>query len=641
MSLKHLFSAIALGKVEIKNRIAMAPMGLGNFSPDGSVDDRTLAYVEARSRGGAGLIISESVNVSKHQKPNLLGAYDDRFIPGLSKYADTVHKHDAKAFLQIGMLGGKYDSCGYAPSAIDSPLYLSRPKELTTSQVREVIDEFVEAARRARKAGFDGVELHGAHSYLVGEFISPHFNRRDDEYGGDFERRMRFPTTIVQGIKNVCGDDFPIGFKFSAWEEVPNGVDHELALRIAQRMVDEGVAYIHTQTTAYYPPLATPSRYPTMPPMYVPRNTLLELAERVKRKIRKVPVVAAGGIVDPHDADNMIALRKADMVALGRALLADAEWPNKAEKGKRIRPCIRCNVCHYEAVCLQRHAVCSVNPYLVHELEGSFDIAKKRKKVAVVGAGPAGIVAALTASRRGHDVILCEKENRVGGLLTAASIPEFKADVRALLEYYRGEIKDSRVRVKLNTNVTPDMVLQLRPDALIIAVGAPPVRPDTLGIDRGNVTTAEEALRNPGRVKGKNVAVLGGGTVGCEMALYLAEKGKRVVIVELLDNLLATEEIKNNTVVLEHLLEKSRVRAYTRSKVVEIAIKEMWIITDREKMRRIPADTVVLALGRKPNLNLIEGLRQCCLETYLIGDSVKQGGIFEAVHDADRIGRLL
>jgi len=641
MTLEHLFSPIMLGKVEIKNRIAMAPMALGNFSPDGSVDDKTLAYVQVRSRGGAGLIISESVNVSKYQKPNLLGAYDDRFIPGLSKYADTVHKHDAKAFLQIGMLGGKYDSCGYAPSAIDSPLYLSRPKEFTTGQVEEVVGEFVEAGRRARKAGFDGVELHGAHSYLVGEFISPHFNRRDDEYGGDFEGRMRFPTTIVQGIREVCGDDFPVGFKFSAWEEIPNGVNHELALRIAQRMVDEGVAYIHTQTTAYYPPLATPSRYPTMAPMYVPRNTLLELAQRIKKKIHKVPVMAAGGIVDPHDADNMIAERKADMVALGRALLADPEWPNKAKKGKRIRPCIRCNVCHYEVVCVQRQAACSVNPYLARELEESLGVAKNRKRVAVVGAGPAGIVAALTASKRGHNVILCEKENRVGGLLTAGSMPPFKADLKRLLEYYQGEIKDSHVEVKLNTNVAPDMVRQLRPDTLIVAVGGSPIRPDIPGIDQDNVITAQDALRNPARVKGKNVAVLGGGTVGCETALYLAEKGKRVAIVEMLDKLLATEEIENNSVVLEHLLEESGVRAFVRSKAVEITTKEMWIVTGREKIRRIPAETVVLALGGKPNISLIEGLRQCCSETYLIGDSVKQGRIFEAVHDADRIGRLL
>jgi 2,4-dienoyl-CoA reductase-like NADH-dependent reductase (Old Yellow Enzyme family)/thioredoxin reductase len=630
-----------LGKVEIENRIALAPMGLGVFPPDGAVEDRTLTYVEARSRGGVGLIISEFANVSRYQKLDLLGAYDDGLIRSLSKYAGAVHKHDAKAFLQIGTLGGKYEAGGYAPSAIESPLYLSRPKEFAGAQIREVIQEFTEAGRRAKEAGFDGVELHGAHSYLVGQFMSPYFNRRNDEYGGDFERRMRFPTEIVKGIKKACGKDFPVGLKFSAWEEVPDGINHELALKIAQRMADEGIAYLHTQTTAFFPPLAARSKYPTMPPMYLPRNTLLELAERIKRKIKDVPVLAAGGIVDPKEADKIIADGKADMVVLGRALLADPEWPNKAKEGRRIRPCIRCNVCHHEIVSRQKEAVCSVNPYLLHELEEPLDKAKKPKKVAVVGAGPGGIIAALTASQRGHDVTLYEMQDRVGGLLILASAPSFKIDLKALLEYYQAEIKDSRVKLKLNTKATPDTIRRIEPDALVIAVGSPPVRPEIPGIDRDNVITAEEALQNPQGVKGRNVVVIGGGVVGCETALHLARKSKNVVIVELLEKLLALEENRNNIVVLEELLEKAGVKAYTRSKPVEITSEDVWIVTDGDKMQKIPADATVLAVGRKPDSEFIDALKQSCPESYVIGDSVKEGRIFEAVHDADHVARQL
>jgi len=644
MTLRHLFSPIMLGKVEIENRIALAPMGLGVFPPDGAVQDSTLAYVEARSRGGVGLIISEFANVSKYQKLDMLGAYDDGLIGSLSKYAEAVHKHDAKAFLQIGTLGGKYESGGYAPSAIESPLYLSRPKEFAGDQIREVIQEFTEAGRRAKEAGFDGVELHGAHSYLIGQFMSPHFNRRDDEYGGDFERRMRFPTEILRGIKKACGKDFPVGLKFSAWEEVPNGIDHELALKIAQRMADEGIAYLHTQTTAFFPPIAARSKYPTMPPMYLPRNTLLELAERIKRKIKNVPVLAAGGIVDPKEADKIIADRKADMVVLGRALLADHEWPNKAKEGRRIRPCIRCNVCHHEIVFRQKEAVCSVNPFLLHELEEPLGKVKKPKKVAVVGGGPGGIVAALTASQRGHDVTLYEMRDRVGGLLIPGSAPPFKIDLKALLNYYQAEIKDSQVKVKLNTKVAPDTIQRIRPDALIIAVGAAPTLPKIPGIDEDNVTnvtTPEDALRNPRKIKGKNVVVIGGGVLGCETALHLARKGKNVVIVELLEKLMPTEEIKNNIVVLEELLEKAGVKAYTRSNVVQVTPEDVWIVTDGDKMQKIPADTVLLAVGRKPDSEFIDALKQSCPESYVIGDSVKEGRIFEAVHDADHTARQL
>jgi 2-enoate reductase len=432
-----------------------------------------------------------------------------------------------------------------------------------------------------------------------------------------------------------------VGLKFSAWEEVPNGIDHELALKIAQRMAAEGIAYLHTQTTAFFPPIAARSKYPTMSPMYLPRNTLLELAERIKRKIKNVPVLASGGIVDPREADKIIADGKADMVVLGRALLADHEWPNKAKEGRRIRPCIRCNVCHYEIAGLGKEGVCSVNPHFLHELEEPLGKVKESKKVAVVGAGPGGIIAALTACQRGHEVTLYEKQNRVGGLLILASAPSFKRDLKALLEYYQAEIRDSRVKLKLNTKATPDTIRRVEPDALIIAVGSPPVRPEIPGIDRDNVITAEEALQNPRRVKGKNVVVIGGGVVGCETALHLARKSKNVVIVELLEKLMPLEENRNNIVVLEELLEKAGVKAYTRSKPVEITSEDVWIITDGDKMQKIPADTTVLAIGRKPDSEFIDALKQSCPESYVIGDSVKEGRIFEAVHDADHTARQI
>ena len=631
-----------LGKVRVKNRIVLAPMGVGIRNPDATLPSRILPYLEARAAGGTGLIISEFANVSKYQTTVLLGAYGDRFIPGLTEYANAIHKHDAKVFLQLGTLGGRDDLIGkhrspsYAPSAIESPLYRLPPKELTANQIKEVIGEFIEAGRRAQQADFDGVELHAAHAYLIGQFMSPHFNRRDDEYGGDFERRMRFPTEIFKGIKKTCGKDFPVGLKFSAWEEVPNGIDHELALKIAQRMADEGVAYVHPQS------IADCSQYVSLPSIYSPRNNLVELAENIKRSVRNVPVMAAGGIVDPKEADKIIADGKADMVALGRALLADPDWPNKAREGRRIRPCIRCNVCHREVVLLWKEAVCSVNTHLVRELDEPLHKATMPRTVAVVGAGPAGIVAALTASRRGHDVTLYEMRGEIGGLLVPASAPPFKRDLKALLEYYDDEIRDSRVKLELDTEVTPDVIDQLHPDVLVVAIGARPIRPDIRGIDGDNVVTAEEALQSPDQVDAENVVVIGGGTVGCETAVFFAQRQQKVVVVEALEKLFSLEEIHpSNTLALEEMLEEAGVRTYNGSKVVEISSNDVWIVRSGERLQRLPADLVVLAVGRRPDSGLVDLLKERCPNTYTVGDCVKPARVFEAVHEADRIARLL
>jgi len=250
-------------------------------------------------------------------------------------------------------------------------------------------------------------------------------------------------------------------------------------------------------------------------------------------------------------------------------------------------------------------------------------------------------MAALTASKRGHEVTLYEMRDRVGGLLIPGSAPPFKIDLKALLEYYQAEIRDSRVKLKLNTKITPDIIRRVKPDALIIAVGSPPTRPEIVGIESHNVITAEEAVQNPRRVKGKNVVVIGGGTVGCETALHLARKGKKVVIVELLEKLMPVEENRNNIVVLEELLEKAGIRGYTRSTPVEITSEDVWIVTDGDKMQKIPADTTVLAIGRKPDSEFIDALKQSCPESYVIGDSMKEDRIFEAVHDADHTARQL
>jgi len=617
-------------------------MGTGIYSADGTVADRVLHYLEARSKGGVGLIISEGMKATKYTNYDLmLHCEDDRFIPSMRSYAEAARRYGARVFLQVTAPGGKDSGVGYAPSSIDDAQYSGRPRELTLDQITDIVQDFVNAAVRAQKSGFDGVEVDASTSFLVAQFLSPHFNKRDDDYGGDFERRMRFLVDIVRGIKRHCGHQFPMGVKLGVWEEMPHGIDHELGVKIAQRIAIEGVAYLHPQTTAYYPPVAVRSKYPTMSPMYSPRNTLLSLAENLKRNVRGVPIATVGGILDPREADDIIAREKADMIVIGRAILADPEWAIKAQQGKRIRPCIRCNVCHHEVAALGGEMVCTVNPYLTHEPEEHVTPTLSPKSVAVVGAGPGGIVAALIASRRGHRVRLFEEKSEIGGLLIPGSAPDIKNDLGALLRYYREEIDDSNVQVETNKRVTADLLRQTNPDVLVIAVGARPIRPSIPGADGENVITAVTALNQGDRISGQRVVIIGGGEVGCETAIHLSRRRNQVVIVEILDSLLALADIKNNVVVLEELLEQENVESYTGSKVVEIGRGSVKIIDSAGRPVMLPSDIVVLALGLELDNQSIEQFRASCPKAYLVGDCVEPRRIFEAVHDANRVARLI
>ncbi|MEM2905229.1 MAG: FAD-dependent oxidoreductase [Candidatus Bathyarchaeia archaeon] len=636
-----LLSPIRLGKVEVRNRVALAPMGTGLYNRDGTVTKETIPYIEARAKGGVGLVISQFTQAARYQTFTLMGAFEDRLIPSLRAYADAAHRYGAKVFLQIATMGGADPLGSYAPSALALPWYFVLPRELTKEQVGEVIDDFVQAALRARKAGMDGVELHGAYGYLIAEFISPFSNRRSDEYGGSFEGRMRVPVEIVRGIRRVCGNDFPVGFKFNAYEDVPGGIDLELGVKVAKRMVDEGVVYLHPVPMASKLATLGLSKYPAMPILYQPQEITIPLTEYVKRNTGDIPVIAAGGIKDPGLAEKILASGKADMVALGRALLADPDWVNKTMAGKRICPCIRCNVCHYEAVAKTSKITCTVNPHLMREAEAPHKPAERAKRVMVVGGGPAGITAALAASRRGHKVALYEKAEELGGLLIAGCRPPFKADIRELLNYLRGEIADSNVEVKLGEEVTPEKVEELAPDALIVAIGASQMTPPVKGLNNMKMMHVTEALLNPERV-GKRPLIVGGGATGCEAALYLAQQGREVTIVEKLTELLPLEEMgyKYTTGVLARMLMEAGVRACTNSEVVEVTPSSVLIRFGGMPVE-IPADTIVFAIGLKPEEHVVESLKAACSESYVIGDCASPRRIVDAIHEGDEIGETI
>ena len=458
---KNLFKPIKLsGGIELKNRIVFTSIGIDSYNEDGTVTDENISFVKARSVETAMIITTVSMATYKYGKVKFIGSYDDSFIPSLSRFAEAGHHGGAKIVLQISAMGGPntladdvfHDIVPYVPTS-DIPMYKSEwtgkntPTELTTSQVQEIIEDFIQAARRARDAGFDGVELFAAEDFLLSSFITPHLNRRTDRYGGSFENRLNMPVEIIKGIRRICGDDFIIGFKYNTYYEFPegDGIDLDMGVKIGQVISDQGISYLHEYSYAKHDRPFSLFKYSIMPSQYQPRNTTIPLSEELKKNIKDTPVMAVGGILKPDEADRIIGDGKADLVSIGRAFIADHLWAQKAKKGQLIRPCIRCFVCLDEAT-KSRIIGCSVNPDVLVEKSKEIKKTDKPKRILVIGAGPAGMTAALTLSRRGHMVTLYEKSNSPGGQLKASATGGLKYEYLDLLKYFEKELKNSKVK---------------------------------------------------------------------------------------------------------------------------------------------------------------------------------------------------
>ena len=644
MKYKHLFQPVMIGNIEIKNRIVMSPMGIGAYNDDETAAEDYISFIRARA-GDPGLIITTGSRVTaKYGKFKLMGCYDDCFIPGMKRLARAARDRGSKIFLQILCLGGADPDDPFVPTA-GIPMYQDewegpgRPVELKGEQIWEITREFVQAARRAKEAGFDGVELFGAEDFLVSAFLCPHLNRRTDEYGGSFENRMKFPVDIVSGIKKVCGDNFPVGFKFNSFYDLPDGIDLELGVKIAQNMADNGVSYIHEWSFAKLDRPMSMFKYSPMPSLYQPRNTTIPIATNLKNNIKEVPIIAVGGILKPEEADSIIKNGEADLVAVGRAFIADHNWAYSSKRGLRIRPCIRCHVCHHEVAVVGKIVVCSVNPDVLGQNEPVKT--DSQKNVIIVGAGPGGITAALTASKRGHRVALYDKEGQAGGKLVPGSAPDFKHEFTDLLRYFREEIKSSDVELVKDIKVTPDIIKEKSPDVLIVATGGLPVAPGIKGVGSSLVVTAEDALVNAGDHSGKNIVVIGGGDVGCETALHLSRKGNDVTIVEMLDELMKKEEIKHNSMILMKMLEDDGVALCLSITVTEITGAGVKIKDRTGACKELQADMVVLAAGYSSQPDGVQAFRSACKESYAIGDCAAPGRIRQAVSEGFRIGSLI
>lgn len=655
MPFPHLFSPIKVDSLELKNRVVLAPLDVGLHDPEGHVTDRYIDFLIERARGETSLIITEFTSVWPEQRVITTAVWDDKFIPGLTRMAEAVKEAGSKIFMQIAVLGGKSYIEPFAPSAIESELYTEIPREMTVDDIKNVIEAFILGAERAKRAGFDGVEYHCAHSYLGGQFISPHTNRRDDAYGGDFERRMRFGTEVVTGIKQVCGEDFPVGFKFSAHEHLPGGVNDrydegvrdDLHLRIAKYMEDLGVAYLHVATTS-----ATIMQvkgfvectHPSVPPLYIKPNTLVDLAEEVKQNGAKIPVIATGGITDPGHAEEIISQERADMVALGRTLIADPHWAKKAHAGENIVPCIRCNFCHTFVVMDRGGVQCTTNPIVGREKIIAFDKTDSPKKVVVVGAGPGGLEAGLRAKEMGHNVVIYEKQDMIGGEMISASIPDFKWDVKRLLNYYITEVQRVGLDVRTSTTVTLDTLKADNPEVVILATGGEAIMPGIPGIDGGNVITAIDAIVHWDELNiGQQVMVLGAGLVGYEVAWFAAQQGRDVVLVSRRneEDVIKLKEHGTNLAALRKGVRDSGTRILASRELKQVDETGVLLATDGGAEEYHPVDNLIISRGYTPRRELKQDIEASDLrcEVYEVGDCVEVRNFFDAINEGAHVVR--
>jgi len=637
--------------MELRNRIVMAPMVTNLAYEDGSVSQCIKDYYEARAGGGVGLIIvgatcvEGSLGRSSRALRQLL-IDDDKFVSGLSELAEVIHKHGAKAAIQLhhagreghaGQEGGPIQS--HLPPVAPSSIAEEGgrlPRELTIGEIQDLVKRFALAAGRARKAGFDGVEIHGAHDYLIAQFLSASSNKRSDKYGGDVTNRARFLIETTSSIREVVGQDYPVWCRINGREyDIEGGITLDEAQQTARLAQDAGCDAIHVSGWGKG---GTQRR----PPMGYRVGYFSWLAETVKKAV-DVPVIAVARIT-PEFGEGLLQEGKADFIAIGRALIADPDLPNKVASGKLedIKPCLSCDGCfdsmagfHSPDGTLR----CAVNAAVGKEREFTIYPAERAKKVLVVGGGPAGLEAARVAALRGHHVVLFEKENELGGQLHAASLPPYKESIQSLKIYLEHQVEKLGVKVELGKKADVGQVEELSPDVVVVATGASPIVPEIPGIERDNVVLAYDVLIGKVAV-GETVVIIGGELVGCETGEFLAEKGKKVTIARRGGDMAAKMPPSERRLLLDRLTMKG-VTMLTGVKYEEIMDEGLLITTKGGDKRTIKADTIVVAAGARPNTELFRVLKDKGYEAYLVGDCVEPRVIMDAVHDGFVIGRAV
>ena len=636
--LPHLFSPIKIKSLELTNRVVMPPMGTNLGNTDGTVSEANLAYIKRRARGGAGLIITEisSVHPSGSGIANELGAYDDRFIPGLKKIADAVHAAGSKMALQLHHAGREslyllQQGKAVAPSPIPSLIFRLTPREITRDEIQEIIAAFGAAARRGIEAGFDAVEVHGAHGYLLTQFLSSLSNKREDEYGGSLINRSRFIIEVLQEVRKAVGPDFPISLRLSVEECIKDGYTFEDIRPILPDLVKAGADMLHASLGTH----GSPGGITSAPPEY-PAGFNVWRAKKLKDAVG-LPVIAVGRFSDPSLANDVIARGEADLVAFGRQFLADPDFLIKAREGRPedIRKCIACNQGCIERLILGEGKIrCALNPETGQEMVYPQGPATARRKVWIVGGGPGGLTAAYEAARLGHTVTLFEKEDKTGGQLRFASKSPFKDHYGTWASWLTSQVKKMGVAVRTNTKVTEGMISEGNPEVVILASGGEQIKPDIPGIDLPLVCNAWQVLS--GEVPpGKHAVVIGGGLIGMETSDYLCQKGTQVTLVEVLKRS-PVLKITSHGYMLHNRLKEAGCRLLFNTTLTKIEESSVTALIEGREQILSPIDQVVIAVGLKPHDGLKEFLQAGKIRHFIIGDALEPRRILEATEEGAR-----
>ncbi|NLI61530.1 MAG: FAD-dependent oxidoreductase [Clostridiales bacterium] len=625
-----IFDRTRIGNMTLRNRIYMAPMGTST-DPDGSFSDRSIRYYEERAKGGFGLIITGANQVTTKYEAKACNILETpKSIEQLNFLARRIHNHGAKLCIQLTPgLGRMQFTTGdvrpYAPSEVDSFWFPDiKCREFTVEDIKFLVQKMAEGAALAKHAEVDAIELHGYGGYLMDQFQSELWNKRTDEYGGSLENRMRFSVECIKAIREAVGPDFPILFKFTPYHGVPGGREIEEGIAMAKILEEAGVDILHVDVGCYE------AWYKAINTVYQPPRVQLDVAAEIKKNV-DIPVMSQGKMNNPADVVEALRDGKADYIGLGHMAIADPYWVQKVLKNETydIVPCIGCNECLYAGF-TGKILHCAVNPHAFAEDYYPVTAGDPNKRVLVVGGGPAGITAAVTAAERGMQVELWEKRNELGGLLLAAGGPRFKKDVKDYVDYLVGKLYRSNVKLSLMKDATPEEILAGNYDKVIIATGSSPFIPPIEGITEDFVVGANDLLTDR-KGYGKKVVVIGGGLVGCETACHCAEKADKVTILEMLPEILMnTKHSKNNDQALRQLMKDCKVKTVTNAKV--LAFKDKAVIYEEDGVQKsIEADTVAIAAGYRSNTKLydaINGKVNCAL----VGDAEVPDNILKAVH---------
>lgn len=632
--LEKMSSPMKLGPVEIKNKFIVSPMVMNCCNEDGTATEKFICYHEEKAKGGWGLIITEdyAVDPTGRTYQYLPGLWADYQIPSHKELTDRVHAAGAKIFAQIYHGGRQTEEWiigqqVWAPSPIPCPVKKALPHEMTTEEVDEMIEKFGDAALRAKKAGFDGVQIHGAHGYLVCEFASAYSNKRVDKYGGNLVNRMRFPVEIVKNIRKKCGDDFAIDYKISGEECVNGGNTIEDTKAMAIMLEEAGINSLNVSVAVYE------TWFMQVPPSVMGHGWLADYAEEIK-KVVNIPVTTVGRVNDALVAEGIIRSGKADACYMGRASLADPHMPNKAMEG-RFEDIIHCMAClqgctsKIDSGC---HGQCTLNPRTVREDEFQITPAEVKKNIYVAGGGPSGAEAAIVLAQRGHKVTVFEKADRLGGMYGTAAVPPWKGEIAAFVTWQRTQLEKLGVTIHYNTELTKEMVEKDQPDTVVVATGSHPFVPPFPGREQEFVVSAVDLLRGKLQVNG-NIAVIGGGLVGGETANFLATHGNQVTIIEMMPEIVK-EEPGNMKRFLLKQLEDFKTDIHTSTAVQTINADRTITVKKGEEEKVLgPFDAVVTAVGMRANMELKDTLEGIVKEVVYIGDALKPGNALNAIEE--------